>query len=114
MHAIVAEAVPAHVSGGPLGVSLAGKALGSPASGTLERRHDIRDLRGPTGASQALTTPRAGGGPGMVLRDDVLAAAHWTPAGKFAPDRPRPDEPPRPAIGTSRGCWKIAGGPRPG
>lgn len=56
---------------GPLGVSLAGKAL---ASGlwTLEAR-DIRDSA--TDRHRSVDDTAAGGGPGMVLRADVLAAA---------------------------------------
>jgi tRNA (guanine37-N1)-methyltransferase len=56
---------------GPLGVSLAGKAL---ASGlwTLEAR-DIRDSA--TDRHRSVDDTPAGGGPGMVLRADVLAAA---------------------------------------
>ena len=56
---------------GPLGVSLAGKAL---ASGlwTLEAR-DIRDAA--TDRHRSVDDTPAGGGPGMVLRADVLAAA---------------------------------------
>jgi tRNA (guanine37-N1)-methyltransferase len=56
---------------GPLGVSLAGKAL---ASGlwVLEAR-DIRDSA--TDRHRSVDDTPAGGGPGMVLRADVLAAA---------------------------------------
>jgi tRNA (guanine37-N1)-methyltransferase len=56
---------------GPLGVSLAGKAL---AAGlwTLEAR-DIRDSA--TDRHRSVDDTPAGGGPGMVLRADVLAAA---------------------------------------
>jgi tRNA (guanine37-N1)-methyltransferase len=56
---------------GPLGVSLAGKAL---ASGlwALEVR-DIRDSA--TDRHRSVDDTAAGGGPGMVLRADVLAAA---------------------------------------
>src|SRR2546430_8455337 len=56
---------------GPLGVSLAGKAL---ASGlwSLEAR-DIRDSA--TDRHRSFDDTPAGGGPGMVLRADVLAAA---------------------------------------
>ena len=54
---------------GPLGVSLAGKAL---AAGTwsLEARN-IRDHG--VGAHRAVDDTPAGGGPGMVMRADVLA-----------------------------------------
>src|SRR5437870_11801563 len=56
---------------GPLGVSLAGKAL---ASGlwALEAR-DIRASA--TDRHRSVDDTPAGGGPGMVLRADVLAAA---------------------------------------
>ena len=57
---------------GPLGVSLAGKAL---ASGlwALEAR-DIRDSA--TDRHRSVDDTPAGGGPGMVLRADVLARGH--------------------------------------
>src|SRR4029450_12113768 len=67
---------------GPLGVSLAGKAL---ASGLWElEARDIRDCApdrhrtrddSPTDPPRSVDAPPAGGGPGMVLRADVLAAA---------------------------------------
>src|SRR2546423_12072671 len=68
---------------GPLGVSLAGKAL---ASGlwSLEAR-DIRNSA--TDKPASFSDTPAGGGPGMFLRADVLAAA--IDAAKIAPDRPR-------------------------
>ena len=68
---------------GPLGVSLAGKAL---AAGlwSLERR-DIRDST--TDRHRSVDDTPAGGGPGMVLRADVLAAA--IDAAGVEPDRPR-------------------------
>jgi tRNA (guanine37-N1)-methyltransferase len=68
---------------GPLGVSLAGKAL---AAGlwALETR-DIRDSA--TDRHRSVDDTPAGGGPGMVLRADVLAAA--IDAADIAPDRPR-------------------------
>ncbi len=68
---------------GPLGVSLAGKAL---ASGlwVLEAR-DIRSSA--TDRHRSVDDTPAGGGPGMVLRADVLAAA--IDAADVAPDRPR-------------------------
>ena len=81
---------------GPLGVSLAGKAL---ASGVwaLEAR-DIRDSA--TDRHRSVDDTPAGGGPGMVLRADVLAAA--IDAADIAPDRPgktkAPDEPAGSAI----------------
>src|ERR1700761_2077068 len=56
---------------GPLGVSLAGRAL---ASGVwaLEAR-DIRESA--TDRHRSVDDTPAGGGPGMVLRADILAAA---------------------------------------
>src|SRR4051795_7903736 len=68
---------------GPLGVSLAGKAL---AAGVwaLETR-DIRDSA--TDRHRSVDDPPAGGGPGMVLRADVLAAA--IDAADTGPERPR-------------------------
>src|SRR5258707_652155 len=68
---------------GPLGVSLAGKAL---ASGlwALEAR-DIRDSA--TDRHRSVDDTPAGGGPGMVLRADVLAAA--IDAADAAPERPK-------------------------
>jgi tRNA (guanine37-N1)-methyltransferase len=76
---------------GPLGVSLAGKAL---ASGlwVLEAR-DIRDSA--TDRHRSVDDTPAGGGPGMVLRADVLAAA--IDAADSAPERQkdRPKDRPR-------------------
>ena len=68
---------------GPLGVSLAGKAL---ASGlwALEAR-DIRDAA--TDRHRSVDDTPAGGGPGMVLRADVLADA--IDAAEISADRPR-------------------------
>jgi tRNA (guanine37-N1)-methyltransferase len=68
---------------GPLGVSLAGKALVS-GLWALEAR-DIRDQA--TDRHRSVDDTPAGGGPGMVLRADVLAAA--IDAADIAPDRPR-------------------------
>src|SRR5260370_38235636 len=68
---------------GPLGVSLAGKAL---ASGlwALEAR-DIRDSA--TDRHRSVDDTPAGGGPGMGLRADVVAAA--IDAAEAPPGRPR-------------------------
>ena len=56
---------------GPLGVSLAGKAL---ASGIWEL--EARDIRASaTDKHRSVDDTPAGGGPGMVLRADILAAA---------------------------------------
>jgi tRNA (guanine37-N1)-methyltransferase len=56
---------------GPLGISLAGRALSS-GLWTLEVR-DIRDSA--TDRHRSVDDTPAGGGPGMVLRADILAAA---------------------------------------
>ena len=56
---------------GPLGVSLAGKAL---TSGVWSL--DVRDIRdAATDRHRTVDDSPAGGGPGMVMRPDVLAAA---------------------------------------
>ena len=56
---------------GPLGLSLAGKALAA-ESWTL----DVRDIRlSTTDRHRTVDDHPAGGGPGMVLKPDVLAAA---------------------------------------
>src|SRR5665213_3868101 len=56
---------------GPLGVSLAGKALADD-TWSLE----VRDIRASaTDKHRSVDDTPAGGGPGMVLRADVLAAA---------------------------------------
>lgn len=68
---------------GPLGVSLAGRAL---ASGVWAL--EARDIRASaTDRHRSVDDTPAGGGPGMVLRADVLAAA--IDAAEIAPDRPR-------------------------
>jgi tRNA (guanine37-N1)-methyltransferase len=96
---------------GPLGVSLAGKAL---ASGlwTLEAR-DIRASA--TDKHRSVDDTPAGGGPGMVLRADVLAAA--IDAADSGPDRPR-DRPrllmsPRGRPLTQAQVAEFAAGPGP-
>src|SRR5271156_1703102 len=96
---------------GPLGVSLAGKAL---ASGVwvLEAR-DIRDSA--TDRHRSVDDTPAGGGPGMVLRADVLAEAidaadrdTETPEG-----RPRLLLSPRGGPLTQSMVAEIAAGPGP-
>src|ERR1044072_4370860 len=68
---------------GPLGVSLAGKAL---TSGLWEL--EARDIRASaTDKHRSVADPPAGGGPGMVLRADILAAA--IDAAYASPPRPR-------------------------
>ncbi len=96
---------------GPLGVSLAGRAL---ASGlwALEAR-DIRDSA--TDRHRSVDDTPAGGGPGMVLRADVLAAA--IDAADMAPARPK-DRPrllmsPRGRPLTQARVVELAAGPGP-
>jgi tRNA (guanine37-N1)-methyltransferase len=96
---------------GPLGVSLAGKAL---ASGVwaLETR-DIRDSA--TDKHRSVDDTPAGGGPGMVLRADVLAAAIDTaeaPPGQ-PKDRPRLLMSPRGRPLTQSRIRELALGPGP-
>jgi tRNA (guanine37-N1)-methyltransferase len=69
---------------GPLGVSLAGRAL---AEGiwSLEARN-IREFA--TGKHRSVDDTPAGGGAGMVLRPDVLAAALDSVADAATPERP--------------------------
>ena len=92
---------------GPLGVSLAGKAL---ASGlwALEAR-DIRASA--TDRHRSVDDTPAGGGPGMVLRADVLAAA--IDAADIAPDRPRLLMSPRGRPLTQSRVVELAAGPGP-
>jgi tRNA (guanine37-N1)-methyltransferase len=96
---------------GPLGVSLAGKAL---ASGlwALEAR-DIRDSA--TDRHRSVDDTPAGGGPGMVLRADVLAAAiDAADAGEGRPkDRPRLLMSPRGRPLTQSRVAELAAGPGP-
>jgi tRNA (guanine37-N1)-methyltransferase len=92
---------------GPLGVSLAGKAL---AAGlwTLEAR-DIRNSA--TDRHRSVDDTPAGGGPGMVLRADVLAAA--IDAADIAPGRPRLLMSPRGRPLTQSEVVELATGPGP-
>jgi tRNA (guanine37-N1)-methyltransferase len=96
---------------GPLGVSLAGKAL---ASGlwALEAR-DIRDSA--TDRHRSVDDTPAGGGPGMVLRADVLAAAvDAADAATDGPkDRPRLLMSPRGRPLTQSRVGELAAGPGP-
>src|SRR5437899_12228227 len=92
---------------GPLGVSLAGKAL---ASGLWEL--EARDIRASaTDKHRSVDDTPAGGGPGMVLRADILAAA--IDAAEIAPDRPRPLMSPRGRPLTQGHVVEIAAGPGP-
>jgi tRNA (guanine37-N1)-methyltransferase len=92
---------------GPLGISLAGRAL---ASGlwSLEAR-DIRASA--TDRHRSVDDTPAGGGPGMVLRADVLAAA--IDAGEIDPDRPRLLMSPRGRPLTQARIVELADGPGP-
>jgi tRNA (guanine37-N1)-methyltransferase len=92
---------------GPLGVSLAGKAL---AAGlwTLEAR-DIRASA--MDRHRSVDDTPAGGGPGMVLRADVLAAA--IDAADGASDRPRLLMSPRGRPLTQFRVAELAAGPGP-
>jgi tRNA (guanine37-N1)-methyltransferase len=96
---------------GPLGASLAGKAL---ASGlwALEAR-DIRDSA--TDRHRSVDDTPAGGGPGMVLRADVLAAAiDAADAAMGQPkERPRLLMSPRGRPLTQSRVMELAGGPGP-
>jgi tRNA (guanine37-N1)-methyltransferase len=90
---------------GPLGVSLAGRAL---ASGVwaLETR-DIRNSA--TDRHRSVDDTPAGGGPGMVLRADVLAAA--IDAADAAPEMPRLLMSPRGRPLTQSRVRELASGP---
>jgi tRNA (guanine37-N1)-methyltransferase len=92
---------------GPLGVSLAGRAL---ASGlwALEAR-DIRASA--TDRHRSVDDTPAGGGPGMVLRADVLAAA--IDAAAIGPGRPRLLMSPRGRPLTQSRVRDLASGPGP-
>ncbi len=92
---------------GPLGVSLAGKAL---ASGlwSLEAR-DIRASA--TDRHRSVDDTPAGGGPGMVLRADVLAAA--IDAAEVGQSRPRLLMSPRGRPLTQSLIAELAAGPGP-
>ncbi|MBR1223365.1 MULTISPECIES: tRNA (guanosine(37)-N1)-methyltransferase TrmD [unclassified Bradyrhizobium] len=92
---------------GPLGVSLAGKAL---ASGlwALEAR-DIRASA--TDRHRSVDDTPAGGGPGMVLRADVLAAA--IDAADTGQSRPRLLMSPRGRPLTQSRVIELAAGPGP-
>jgi tRNA (guanine37-N1)-methyltransferase len=92
---------------GPLGASLAGRAL---ATGVwaLEAR-DIRDAA--TDRHRSVDDTPAGGGPGMVLRADVLARA--IDEARIAPDRPRLLMSPRGRPLTQSRVAELAIGPGP-
>ena len=92
---------------GPLGVSLAGKALTS-GLWDLETR-DIRDSA--TDRHRSVDDTPAGGGPGMVLRADVLAAA--IDAADAGHSRPRLLMSPRGRPLTQSQVKELATGPGP-
>ncbi|MCA6108735.1 tRNA (guanosine(37)-N1)-methyltransferase TrmD [Bradyrhizobium cenepequi] len=92
---------------GPLGVSLAGRALAS-RLWTLETR-DIRDCA--TDKHRSVDDTPAGGGPGMVLRADILAAA--IDATDITPGRPRLLMSPRGRPLTQSLVAELAAGPGP-
>src|ERR1700689_1486389 len=92
---------------GPLGVSLAGKALVA-GLWALDAR-DIRDSA--TDRHRSVDDTPAGGGPGMVLRADVLAAA--IDAADVAPECPRLLMSPRGRPLTQSRVTELAAGPGP-
>jgi tRNA (guanine37-N1)-methyltransferase len=89
---------------GPLGMSLAGKALAA-GSWSLDAI-DIRDFG--TGVHRSVDDTPAGGGPGMVMKADVLARA-VDAAG--IDDRPRLLMSPRGRPLTQQRVTELAGGP---
>ncbi|MEY9364738.1 tRNA (guanine37-N1)-methyltransferase [Bradyrhizobium yuanmingense] len=92
---------------GPLGVSLAGRAL---ASGLWQI--EARDIRASaTDRHRSVDDTPAGGGPGMVLRADVLAAA--IDAAGIGPERPRLLMSPRGRPLTQARVVELAEGPGP-
>jgi tRNA (guanine37-N1)-methyltransferase len=92
---------------GPLGTSLAGKAL---ATGLWEL--EARDIRAvATDKHRTVDDTPAGGGPGMVLRADILAAA--IDAADISPDRPRLLMSPRGRPLTQSRVAELAAGPGP-
>jgi len=92
---------------GPLGVSLAGKGL---ASGLWSI--EARDIRASaTDKHRSVDDTPAGGGPGMVLRSDVLATA--IDSADIAQDRPRLLMSPRGRPLTQSMVKELAAGPGP-
>src|SRR4030081_945300 len=92
---------------GPLRVSLAGRAL---ASGLWEI--EARDIRASaTDRHRSVDDTPAGGGPGMVLRADVLASA--IDAADISADRPRLLMSPRGRPLTQSRVAELAAGPGP-
>src|SRR3981081_944988 len=105
-HATVLTLFPAMFPG-PLGVSLAGKALASGLWALAAR--DIRDSA--TDRHRSVDDTPAGGGPGMVLRADVLASA--IDAADISADRPRLLMSPRGRPLTQSRVAELAAGPGP-
>ena len=92
---------------GPLGISLAGKALAANLWAL-----DARDIRSSaTDKHRSVDDTPAGGGPGMVLRADVLAKA--IDEANFAADRPRLLMSPRGTPLTQARVSTLAEGPGP-
>jgi tRNA (guanine37-N1)-methyltransferase len=92
---------------GPLGISLSGKAL---SSGLW--RLEARDIRASaTDRHRSVDDTPAGGGPGMLLRADVLATA--IDAAEIASDRPRLLMSPRGRPLTQARVVELANGPGP-
>lgn len=92
---------------GPLGVSLAGRAL---AAGLWEI--EARDIRASAAdRHRSVDDTPAGGGPGMVLRADVLAAA--IDAAEIGSDRPKLLMSPRGRPLTQARVLELARGPGP-
>src|SRR5579871_1846119 len=92
---------------GPLGMSLAGKAL---AAGTWTL--DVADIRNAaTDKHRSVDDTPAGGGPGMVMRADVLARA--IDALQLAADRPCLLMSPRGLPLTQARVVELAAGPGP-
>ncbi|MHA1549395.1 MAG: tRNA (guanosine(37)-N1)-methyltransferase TrmD [Alphaproteobacteria bacterium] len=92
---------------GPLGASLAGRALAE-QRWSLEVR-DIRDAA--TDRHRSVDDTPAGGGPGMVLRADVLANAIDAATDHGADARPRLLMSPRGVPFDQAGATALAGGP---
>jgi tRNA (guanine37-N1)-methyltransferase len=91
---------------GPLGISLAGRALASDIW-----RLDVRDIRASaTDRHRSVDDTPAGGGPGMVLRADILAAAIDAAS---APEQPRLLMSPRGRPLTQQRVMELAQGAGP-
>ena len=84
---------------GPLGVSLAGKALGT-GIWSLDT-HDIRNAA--TDKHRTVDDTPAGGGPGMVMKADVLARRFCARHRAARPSPAPADEPARHAADASGG-----------